>query len=184
MEICLDFPGRFAVEEAPELPGAPGTTELYYYPGASQTSGRDGILLKISPEGRNPWIGCFAFEYPSPPAITVVAPSPSPDELCVVARGAGYVVRVDNPLLWQAMPCFPVLQFRSVPSHRLLIFGNHTRLIAYGASGIVWKSQHLSDDGLTILSVEGHVMELLVRKVDFASEVQAQVDIRTGREIQ
>lgn len=63
--------------------------------------------------------------------------------LCVVARGAGYLVRVDDPLDWQLVVARPVIDVRPIPSRRIVVFANYTELIAYGASGVAWTTKRL-----------------------------------------
>ena len=180
MLIRSDFPQKYRIQQTPELPGRAGQIKVFYYPGASQTAGHDGVLVKVWPEVEKPWIGCFAFGYKSSLAISAISACPNPDDLCVIASGAGYTVRADSPLQWQQLPCFPIVEFLAIVERRLLVFGDFIKLIAYGQDGVKWISPQLSSDGLKIVGVDGNHLQLTAWKAELRSEVAAYVDLETG----
>jgi len=139
------FPRRFEYDRLSELPGEPSVPH-FYFPGASAEGGADGVMVMIRPAAGTPWIGTFAFGRNRGHATTRVMSAPDPDVLCVVADGAGYLVRANAPREWQRVPADPVLEVRRIPELSLLVFADFTDLVAYGPSGLVWAARIATDD--------------------------------------
>jgi hypothetical protein len=154
MQVAVPFRHDYDVEVLTELPGDPTTEELLYFPHAGKVGGRDGVFIRISPLRRAPWIGCFAFGR-APRAATCVVACPNANEVCIVAMGAGYIVRADDPEQWWPTRSNPVQNVIPVPDHELLVLADFTTLVAYGPGGLKWESVRLSFDGLEDISVSG-----------------------------
>ena len=77
-----------------------------------------------------------------------------PDErcVCVVAQGAGYIVRVDDPMQWVAVAADPVADVHALPAKRLLLFVDNNQLVAYGRARVQWRAQFAAD-GLRITEI-------------------------------
>ncbi|WP_147439756.1 hypothetical protein [Corallococcus sp. CA049B] len=78
---------------------------------------------------------------------------PDPEKLCVVSRGAGYLVTARDPSAWEAVQVMPVTDVRAVPSAGVVVFADFTEMVAYGAEGLRWRTKRLSWDGLKIIQV-------------------------------
>jgi hypothetical protein len=148
-ESDLSFPHLYQLTEPPELPGS-GTSGLaiHYYPPPSRRPERNGLWVRCCPESGNDWIGVFADECGSPPAISKILSSPDPNRVCVISGGRGYIVNSSKPTEWVAVPIFPITYASSVPAHRFLVFGTFSRLMAWNDK-VVWKTD-FAIDGLTV----------------------------------
>src|SRR5690349_2757820 len=115
VDIDLTYPHSYELEELTELPGT-GTLDvpLFYIPQPKTRPEHDGLWLKVSPAARKSWVGVFAFGYQSPPALSRVISSPDPNRACVIARGAAYIVKADEPENVEQLPILPVLDIRPI----------------------------------------------------------------------
>jgi hypothetical protein len=175
----LAFARDYEVELMHELPSSSGVEHTFYYPGGAEVGGRDGVIVRVTPHGGTSWLGIFAFG--DGPFLTRVLSTPCRRTLCVVARGVGYIVRVDDPHKWEEVPCTPVVDARPIPESDRLIFANFTEILAYGPDGLIWETPRLSHDGLNILKVTAERIEGLVWDAPNQRHVGFSVDVRTGR---
>ena len=150
MNIDLTFPQDYVVEEISDLPGGP-PSRMFYMPSGSQTSGRDGICLKISPRKGVPWYGMFAFNVlGSGEMISGVYGCPGGESLFVASRGVGYTVRADDPSKCEVGPIEPILGVRVLEEARLLIFWDFIAIAAWGSAGLAWKTKRVCIDDLQV----------------------------------
>ncbi len=152
LDVDLAFPHLYAVEEFGELPG----TEILPFPGnlhstAEDKTGAQRSVAEDHSRSRQLWIGVFECGYSSPPAFSCVRGTLDPNRTCVVSNGAAYIVKADEPAVWEQVPIVPVLDVRPLPTHRLLVFSDFTRLAAYGINGLAWRSPRVCWDELKIL---------------------------------
>lgn len=145
------FLAAFEFERLAELPTNP--IKRLFYPGATSIGGRDGVHVHVTPHRGDEWIGVFAAGSSGQTAVTELCRTPNPKKLCVVANGQGYIVDAEHPELWDNVPIFPVLALRGSSKHQLLIFANHTEILAFGAGGIAWRTARLSWDSMTLTSM-------------------------------
>ncbi|MGD1100807.1 MAG: hypothetical protein ABSA59_01975 [Terriglobia bacterium] len=186
LEIDLALPHAYAVEEMGDLPGTGNfAVPLIFFPPPKSRLAHDGLWLKVTAASGKRWIGVFKFGYSSPPAFSCVVDSLDPNRMCVISKGAAYIVKADKPEAWEQIPLVPVLDFRVIPDAGLLIFSDSTRLMAYGSSGLAWRSPRVCWDGLKIVSVNRGIIEgigydptnLVTHESRFA------VDLKTGRSL-
>ena len=178
MRIDLNFDHHYEIRLAEEIPGSPGRVEQFYYPGASNTgiAGQaGGFWITVTPQNRLPWMGSFAKGYQSPRVVSAMASSPNPKMFCVVSSGLGCIVNAEEPGNWIKVDCFPVLDFRSIPSAGILLFADFTKLVAYGTDGQAWRTQDLCLDELRIQDI---TTELIVGTGWNAPKIE--VDLKTG----
>jgi hypothetical protein len=177
------FPCIYDVDENVELPSG-GKRIVYYYPGARTDGGKDGLILGLSPAKGLKWVGCFESGYRSNVALTEISSCPNENEICVVSSGTAYVVRVDNPLAWQTMPCYPVTQLVPAPEHGLLVFSDFTKLAAVGLGGVRWVTARLATDTLKIVGINGNIMRVAGWKAEDDFNVETEIDLLTGETLQ
>jgi hypothetical protein len=184
MRTDLSFDPNYEISLADEIPGISGKVEQFYYPGAS-TSGiagiSGGIWVRIIPRNKSPWMGFFAGQYQSPPAISAIASSPNPLLFCVVSFGTGYIVNAEDPRDWMKVVCFPILDLRSIPSTQLLLFSDFTKIVAYGPHGKAWHTQDVCWDKLTIQEVTTERVLGSGWNAPKSREMDFEVDLKTGR---
>jgi hypothetical protein len=145
----MSFPHDFTWEVLDELPAS---VDVRHYVRQGQGAGHDGVVVRIRSKIGS-WVGMFAFGQFGADGITCTTSSPDPTMLCVVARGGGYLVNTCAPDEWELVNAQPVMDCRSVPLAGLLVFADHTDLVAYGAGGLRWRTKRLAWNGLTIVSV-------------------------------
>jgi hypothetical protein len=152
MVIDTTFPQSYQCEWLLETPP---TTALphYYYPGASVQGGRDGVLARIRSECGQEWLGTFAFGGLIQRGVSGIFTTPDPDRLCVVAAGAGYLVSAGTPTSWEEISAVKIFDVRPIPAHDIIVFADYTNLVAYGKTGLKWRTKRLSWDDLKITEV-------------------------------
>lgn len=81
LDIDLQFPYLYDVNELPELPGTGQLhIPLLYFPRPKTRSEHDGLWLKINAGTANSWVGVFAFGHQSA-AFTGVVSTPHPERV-------------------------------------------------------------------------------------------------------
>jgi hypothetical protein len=185
LNIDLELPHSYEVDEIPELPGT-GQFDLplLYFPRPKARPEHNGLWLRIRPLKGKPWIGVFAFLYESYPAMTRVISTFDPDYVCIIAKGAGYIVNTAEPDMWQQIPIKPVLDVRLIREGQLLLVADHTRLAAFDKTGLAWCSPRLCWDDLRISTITDEVIEGTgYDPTDPSVERPFAVNIRTGESL-
>jgi hypothetical protein len=105
--------------------------------------------------------------------------------LCVISKGGGYLVNADSPESWEEVRACPVIDFRLLPEHQLLVFSDFTGLAAYGGNGLVWRSPRVCWDDLKITKVTSETVEGTGYDPtnSFKQEMRFAVDLKTGRSV-
>ena len=186
LDIDLTLAHSYEVEELRELPGTGKFgVRVIYFPSPKTRPEHDGLLLKFRPATGLAWVGVFKFGYQSPPAFSRVITSPDPNQVCVLSKGAAYIVKVDDPEIWEEIPLMPVLDVRCVLEAKLLIFSDFTRLAAYGSGVLVWRSPQVCWDGLKILEVSRDAVKGIGYDPtnSITHESCFAVDLKTGRSL-
>jgi hypothetical protein len=78
------------------------------------------------------------------------------------------------------LPYRPVLQVRAVVAEGLLLFVGHHAILAWGPGGQAWESPKLSDEGVTIASIDGSVLRGSGWDMRSDREKPFALDLRTG----
>ena len=81
------------------------------------------------------------------------------------------------------LPYRPVLEVHPLPAQSLLLFVGHHAILAWGASGQAWQSVRLSDEGVTITSMESGVLSGLGWNMMADKETPFALDLRNGLRI-
>ena len=181
LEPLIDktFGHSYECEQPAELPGT-SLLAHYYYPGASRVAGRDGLIVEVRPDHGQQWLGTFAFGQIAPMGTSGVFTTPDPDRFCVVARGEGYFVSANAPESWERVQANPIIDVRPIGAKGIMIFADFTQLVAYGQTGLKWKSKRLSWDNLRVIEVTD--TSIKGEFWDIRSETTARfvVDLATG----
>jgi hypothetical protein len=181
-KLDLTFPHRYEVEQLGELPSGAGERERRYFPGASEEGGRDGLLIRVKPDVGEPWIGIFAYGDGTPAATTGIYSCPDERSFCIISAGDGYIVRADDPLTWEEIQAYPVLDVRPVLARSLLVFVDFTSILAYGRTGVAWRTGQISSDGLEVKEITSRYIRGLAFDAVQQREVDFLVDLETGLE--
>jgi hypothetical protein len=185
LELDFTFPHSYQVEEVGEWPGTGSFgVPVIYIPQPKDRAEHEGLWLRLEAKSGQAWIGVFAFGYTSPPAFSRVISSPDPERVCVVSKGGGYIVNVEQPEVWERIPTIPVLDVRSVPEQKLLVFADFIRLAAYGSNKWAWRSQRLCWDELKITNITSETVEGTgYDPTNPGTETRFAVELRTGRSL-
>jgi hypothetical protein len=184
LEIDLTLPHSFEIEEIGDFPGTGKFRDpIMYFPRPQEGREGGGLWLKVKTESGKSWIGVFAFGYSSPPAFSRVVSTPDRDRLCVIAKGAAYVVKSDEPEVWDKIPVDPVLDVRLVPEKELMVFSDFIRLAAYRRGTVAWRSPRVCWDALKIIRITGEAIEGIGYDPtnSVTRELPFSVDLETGR---
>ena len=152
-EIDLILPHSYEVEELGALPGTGKfDAPVIFIPHPKNRPEHDGLWLRLKDSRGRKWIGVFAYDGPT---FSRILSTPDPNRVCVIAKGAGYLVKADDAEAWESIPLLPVMEARLIPDRELLIFIDFVRFAAYGRDGLIWRSPRVCWDDLLILGVEG-----------------------------
>jgi len=160
LEIDLHLPHSYEIHEVGDFPGTGKFREpVIYFPRPQEGREGGGLWLKVKAASGKSWIGVFAYGYSSPPAFSRVVSSPDPDSMCVIANGAAYVVKSDEPEVWDKIPVIPVLDVRTLPERGLIVFSDFTQLAAYRNNKLAWRSPRVCWDDLKIVRITREAIE-------------------------
>ena len=127
-----------------------------------------------------PFLATCALGFKDPAVPAGIWSTPNPDELCAISGGYAYIIDTTAPEKFTMLPYRPVLQVRPIPEHNLLIFIGHHAILAWGADDEAWQSPKLSDEGVTITTVEGSLLHGLGWNLITDKETPFALDLRTG----
>ncbi|WP_138974088.1 hypothetical protein [Patulibacter medicamentivorans] len=173
--IELAFAAGYDVQALDELPAAGGAHEF-------ARDGRvvdGGVLIEVFAE-HGAWAGLVANAPESVAAAhTAIYSTPSPNMVCVVARGDAYFIDVDAPERWWVLEDSPVVAVRSATAEGLLVLATPRRVVAVGRDGVAWRTPRLAIDGIELAAPTDGELRGIADPRDDAEEFV--VDLRTGR---
>jgi hypothetical protein len=154
---------------------------FYQFPSELEEADRHGIYLRVVPNNASSWIGFFSLGYDSDKVVNAVFSCPHADWLCVVAGGYGYLVNAADPNQWRRLEQQPVVDVRILLEQNLLLFASFLNISAVGSSGLLWTTERLSWEGLSISRIEGRTLYGLGWDAIRDKDVPFEVDLRTGK---
>jgi hypothetical protein len=183
LEIEMVFLHSYEVEEAGEFPGTGKlrASQIFIPPPQGRPE-HNGLWLKVKAANGRTWIGVFALGYLSSRTFSRVVSTPDLDRMCVIAQGAAYFVRADNPDDWEEIPLLPVTDVRAVPECNLLVLSDETSLAAYSRDGLVWRTGVCSDE-LRITSITDDTIECTGFDPMNSGTGRFVIDLKTGRSL-
>jgi hypothetical protein len=183
LELDLTFPHTYEVEEVREFPGTGKfSVPLHYFPPPKSRPEHNGLWLKLKASD-TAWIGVFAFGISSD--VSRVVSTPDSKRICVISKGGAYLVKADQPDIWEQIPVMPVVDVRPIPEQKLLVLSDFIRLAACGSGGLVWRSPRVCWDGLKIVNVTHDTIEGTGYDPtnSITHELRFVVDLKTGRSL-
>jgi hypothetical protein len=150
------------VHPEPNEPGAPGldseTGERA--PGAPRPDSRtwESSSTERVSQISQPFLATCALGFKDPAVPTGIWSTPNPDELCAVSGGYAYLIHTTAPERFTMLPYRPVLRVRPALENNLLLFVGHHAILAWAAEGEAWQSPRLSDEGVSVTSIEAGVL--------------------------
>jgi len=173
------FSANYDYKELFEV-SSPASLSHYFYPGASQIGGHDGMLVEVYPDEYAAWQGTFAFGKVIPNGLSGVFAMPNPQQICVVSRGSGYLVSVINPTSWECIDAIPVIGVYPVLAQGIVVFASFTNLVAYGLEGVKWRTERLTWDGMKITELTDRFIKGEFWDLRNESTAEFIVDLATG----
>lgn len=154
---------------------------FHQFPAELEESDRTGSYLRVVPKQGNAWIGFFSLGFDSDQVVNAIYSCPNADSLCVVAGGYGYVVNASDPAQWMRVEQQPVVDVRALPEQKLLLFVGFHTISAFGPAGLLWTTERLSWEGLSISRIDqatlyGQGWDAIADK-----EAPFEVDLATGK---
>jgi hypothetical protein len=174
------FPRNYEIRILEAAPPVHPIEKLYHYPVELEEGDRSGAYVRVTPQSGPAWVGFFALGFDSDQVVNQVCSTPDPDSFCVVVGGYAYVVKATDPALWLRVEQKPVVDMRVLSPQGLLLFAGFTSIAAMASTGVVWTTERLTWEGLTIKEIKGDTLygfgwdALADREVPFA------VDLKTG----
>lgn len=138
----------------------------YVYPREAEEVERGALEVLITPHkpateslvGSETWDQSFlatcALGFRDPVVPTGLWSTPSPQKICSLSGGYAYIIDTTAPERFTMIPYRPVLEVRPAIAQHLILFGGHHSILAWGPDGQAWESAKLSDEGVTITSIE------------------------------
>ena len=132
----------------------------YVYPRDAEEVERGALEVLVRPGGGNAgaFLATCALGFRDPHAPTGVWSAPNGDEMCAVSGGYAYIIDTAQPERFTMIPYRPVLAVRPAIDARLLLFVGHRSILAWGPQGQAWESTKVSDEGVTISTIEDGVL--------------------------
>ena len=146
-----------------------GALEVMVHPGAESGS-----------PGADPFLATCALGFADPLVPTGVWAAPNPREMCAVSGGYAYVIDTAAPEAFVMLPYRPVMEVRAAEALGLLLFVGHRNILAWGVGGKAWESEKLSDEGLSLSTIQGDALHGLGWQMLTDRETPFALDLRTG----
>ena len=176
------FAHAYELKVLDEIPSS-SSEPCFYYPGANREGGKDGLLVRVTPNEGQAWVGIFAFWDRTHEAMHGVFSCPDQNTLCVVSSGMGYVVRADEPQRWLEVPTIPIRQVVQVPEEDLIVLSDFTTACAFGRNGFAWKTGRLAWDRVELKQVDRHRLAGTGWDPTSPVPVEFSIDLATGAHV-
>ena len=159
-----------------------GALEVHIRPNRAGDPQPDLSLSKsLDVQTCDPFLATCALGFRDPVVPTGVWSTPEPEKLCAVSGGYAYIIDTTSPDRFTMIPYRPVLEVRPVADAGLLLFVGHRSMLAWGADGQAWESEKLSDEGVTVTSIENGMIRGMGWEMLPDQETPFVIDMRTGR---
>ena len=153
----------------------------FTYPREVEEVERGVLEVMVRPEDAQPFLATCALGFRDPAAANGVWAAPSSLEICCVAGGYAYVIDTHAPERFTFVTLRPVLEVHAAAEAGLLLFVGHRSIVAWGREGQQWESQKLSDEGVTVTSIDGWTLRGLGWRLMTDKEAPFELDLHTGR---
>ncbi len=166
------------------LPGAPlimparQITLPLSVPGEEDAMARGAVWLEVRPERGGIFVAQCALGFAGQGVATGLWPTPDPDVLLAIAGGYAYRIPTSAPEGATLLPLRPVVQVRSATEPpAVVLVGFHTIYVLISDEG--WESPRLSWEGVTVDSIDDHVVHGTGWHMRTDRELPFALDLRT-----
>lgn len=153
-DLVFPFPTRYELVFHDRIPRDLPTWEL---PAAvrpdPQQELADAPIVEVRPASERAWIGIF-FAEETPHVRGTLVGWPDERSLCFFGGGGAYVVDSADPTRVTVVGSGPLQQCYVHDDPRVVLFvEGWTGICAYGAEGLLWRSDRLASDDVAIVGV-------------------------------
>ncbi len=153
----------------------------FTYPREAEEVERGALEVMVHPGGEaEPFLATCALGFADPLVPTGIWAGPNPRDMCAGSGGYAYVIDTAAPEAFVMLPYRPVMEVRAAVALGLLLFVGHRNILAWGVGGRAWESEKLSDEGLTISTIEGDMLHGMGWQMLRDKETPFALDLRTG----
>jgi hypothetical protein len=153
----------------------------FVYPADAEEVERGALeVLVRSGESAQSFLATCALGFRDAAVPTGLWSCPNPDEICAVSGGYAYLISTADPARFTMISFRPVLEVHAVTAENLLLFIGHYTILAWGVNGTAWQTEKLSDEGITITSIDGAQLHGLGWNMISDKETLFAVDLKTG----
>ena len=179
--IGFSFPHSWQAEVLAERPLILPARH-YVYPREVEEIERGALEVLVRPggEGAQPFLATCGLGFCDPAAPTGLWSAPHPDWLCAVSGGYAYMIDTTAPKRFTMIAYRPVLEVYAAAADGLLLFVGHRSVLAWGRDGQAWESEKLSDEGVTIETIDGGVLRGMGWEMLTDRETPFLVDLHSG----
>jgi hypothetical protein len=179
--VDLSFPHRWQAEVLSARPLILPPRHFVYPQAAEEVErGALEVLIRSDASEAQPFLATCALGFRDPAVPTGLWSTPKPEEVCAVAGGYAYLIDTTAPERFTMIPYRPVLEIRSVVQQALLLFIGHRSIFAWCCDGKAWESEKLSDEGVTIGSIDVGVLHGEGWDMTTDRERPFALDLRSG----
>lgn len=175
----LTFRHRWEAEVLPARPLILPRRQ-FVYPVQVEEVERGALEILVRPDGAEPFLATCALGFRDPIVPTGIWSAPNPEEICAISGGYSYIIDTTTPERFTMLLYRPVLQVHVAVEANLLLFVGHRAILAWGATGEAWQSPKLSDEGVTVTSIEGQSLLGLGWSLMTDKETPFTLDLQSG----
>lgn len=151
----------------------------FVYPGQAEEVERGSLEVLVRP-GTEPFLATCALGFRDAVVPTGLWSCPNPEDLCAVSGGYAYLISTTDPERFTMLPYRPVLEVRPVAEMELLLFVGHHAVLAWGRQGEAWRSEKLSDEGITLTTIDDGILHGRGWEMQSDRETPFALDLATG----
>lgn len=157
-------------------------TRHFVYPSDAEEVERGALEVLVRPDGEDvqTFLATCALGFRDPVVPTGIWSCPRAEVICAASGGYAYIIDTTAPERFTMIPYRPVLEIRALAAEGLLLFVGHYSILAWGAQGLAWESDKLSDEGVTITGVESGVLRGVGWQMMTDTETPFALDVRKG----
>ena len=119
---------------------------------------RGALLLSVKPATGGAFLATCALGFQDPHLPSGVWSCPHVDTLLAVAGGYSYLIDSCRPECAKLLEQRPVTRLLPVPELGLLLLGGFYDVLALGKTGVLWRSDRLSWEGISLDSIQDGVL--------------------------
>ena len=153
----------------------------FIYPAIAEEVERGALEVMVTPANSEAFLATCALGFREPSAPSGIWSTPHPDWLCALSGGYAYLINTENPAEFAMLEMRPVLSVHAADDAGLLLFVGNRVIIAWGRDGLAWKSESLSDEGVTVERIHGEKLFGRGWELMKDREFEFELDLKNGK---